>query len=161
MKELPPVAELLQMLAAAPREIAVAVDSPSPAVLRRRPGPDDWSANEVLAHVRSCADVWGDCLVRIASSGEPLTIRAINPRTWMRDTDYLDLEFGVSFDAYTKQRRALVSRAKRLSPEEWSREATITGAGKPLVRSAHTYAEWIARHEQPHIKQIAAAVRQP
>lgn len=28
------------------------------------------------------------------------------------------------------------------------------GAGKPLVRTVLSYAQWLARHERPHVKQI-------
>jgi hypothetical protein len=41
-----------------------------------------------------------------------------------------------------------------LGPGDWSRSATITGAGAPLTRSVHFYAQWLARHERPHLKQI-------
>ncbi len=43
---------------------------------------------------------------------------------------------------------------KPLAPEDWSRIATVTGAGKPLVRSVHFYAQWLATHERTHVKQI-------
>jgi hypothetical protein len=32
--------------------------------------------------------------------------------------------------------------------------ATVTGAGKPRERTVYTYAQWLANHERPHIKQI-------
>jgi hypothetical protein len=42
--------------------------------------------------------------------------------------------------------------------EGWSRAAIVTGAGKPLVRTMHTYAQWLATHERPHVKQIERIV---
>jgi hypothetical protein len=39
-------------------------------------------------------------------------------------------------------------------PGEWSRKATVTGAGKPLERTVRTYAMWLANHERSHFKQI-------
>jgi hypothetical protein len=41
-----------------------------------------------------------------------------------------------------------------IAPGDWSRAAKVTGAGKPLVRTVHFYAQWLAIHERPHIKQI-------
>jgi len=38
----------------------------------------------------------------------------------------------------------------------------VVGAGKPLERNVLFYAQWVAEHERPHLKQIqrtAAAVR--
>ncbi len=44
------------------------------------------------------------------------------------------------------------------TPEALSRKATVTGAGNPRERTAHTYAQWLANHEHSHIKQIERIV---
>jgi hypothetical protein len=115
----------------------------------------------VLAHLRSCADVWGDCIATIIRQDRPV-IRAVNPRTWITQTDYLEQEFQQSLQAFTAQRMNLLKVLKRSKPEVWSRSATVTGAGKPLVRTVHSYAQWLVDHERPHLKQIkriAEAIR--
>lgn len=124
-----------------------------PAQLRAAPGPDEWSANDVLAHLRACADMWGDCIATIIAEDKP-TIRAINPRTWIRETDYLELEFQASFRSFNRQRARLLKVLEELRPGDWSRTATLTGAGKPLERTVLYYADSLARHERPHVKQI-------
>lgn len=146
--------EMLSLLVVTPQRIAALTDGLTPAQLRTVPdGDEEWSANDVLAHLRSCADVWGGCIATILAEDHP-TIRAINPRTWIRDKDYPELEFRPSFDAYLAQRQELLAVLEPLSPEDWSRGATVTGAGKPLERTVHFYAQWLARHERSHIKQI-------
>jgi hypothetical protein len=125
--------------------------------LRTKPGLDEWSANDVLAHLRSCADVWGGCIARIIAEDRP-TMRAIDPRTWIKETDYLDLEFRPSLQAFTRQRAELLAVLELLSPEVWSRSVTMTGAGKPLERTVQSFAQRMARHERPHLKQIAGIV---
>lgn len=146
--------EMLSLLTETPQRIAALTDGLTPAQLRTVPdGDEEWSANDVLAHLRSCADVWGGCIATILAEDHP-TIRAINPRTWIRSTDYPELDFLSSFDAFLAQREELLAVLEPLSPEEWSRGATVTGAGKPLERTAHFYAQWLARHERSHIKQI-------
>ena len=97
--------------------------------------------------------MWGDCIATIIAEDRP-SIRAINPRTWIRETDYLELEFQASLRAFTTQRTKLLQRLQPLKPKDWSRMATVTGAGKVLERSVLFYAQWLARHERPHIKQI-------
>jgi hypothetical protein len=57
-----------------------------------------------------------------------------------------------------RQRAGLLTILKPLPPEDWSRVATVTGAGKPLVRTVLSYAQWLARHERPHVKQIERIV---
>jgi len=85
-------------------------------------------------------------------------IRAINPRTWIKRTDYLDLKFQPSLRAFTEQRGELLALLEPLPIEGWSRSATVTGAGAVLERTVLTYADGLARHERPHIKQIARIV---
>lgn len=51
--------QTLTLLAETPERIAILTDGLSPAQLQTRPAPDEWSAVEVLAHLRACADVWG------------------------------------------------------------------------------------------------------
>jgi hypothetical protein len=150
--------QILSMLAEAPPRLATLTAELSPAQLRTHPNPDEWSANDILAHLRSCADVWGNCITTILAEDRP-TIRAINPRTWIDRTDYLELEFRPSLDAFTRQRTELLAVLKPLPPEVWLRSATVTGAGKVLERTVLSYAEWLATHERSHVKAVARLVR--
>lgn len=149
--------QLLATLADGPARIAAAVGDAPPERLHASPKPGAWSANEVLAHLRACADVWGGCIGRILAEDEP-TIRAVNPRTWIGSTDYVEQDFCDSLAALTSQRAALVAVLAPLEPAAWWRRATVTGAGRPLVRTVHDYAAWLARHERPHVTQIQRTV---
>jgi hypothetical protein len=145
--------QILTMLAATPPRIAEFTVGLTPVRLHAAPSPGAWSANAVLAHLRACADVWGDCIVTILTHDTP-TIRAVNPRTWITRTNYLEQAFQPSLHAFTAQRTAFLAVLEPLMPEDWSRAATVTGAGKPLVRTVQGYAQWLAEHERPHVKQI-------
>ena len=103
----------------------------APAQLHTRPTPDEWSANEVLAHLRACADVWGDCIVAMLAHDAP-TLRAVNPKTWIRKTDYLEQDFQPSFHAFATQRSELLAVLEPLAREGWSRAAMVSGAGLKL-----------------------------
>lgn len=147
------VEQVLTLLATTPSRIAALAEGLTPAHLRTTPGDGEWSANEVLAHLRSCADVWGDCIATILAEDRP-TIRAVNPTAWIQRTDYPDLEFVTSLHAFATQRAGLLAVLRALPPEDWARSATVTGAGKPLERTVQSYAQRLARHERPHIRQI-------
>ena len=56
------IEQVLTMLAAAPPRLAALTADLAPAQLQTRPAAEEWSAPEVLAHLRACADVWGDCI---------------------------------------------------------------------------------------------------
>jgi hypothetical protein len=147
------IEQLLARLAEAPPRIAAAADGLAPERLRATPADGGWSANDVLAHLRACADVWGGCIATILTQDTP-TIRAVNPRTWIERTDYPALEFQPSLHAYTRQRGDLLAQLHTLPPEAWARKAIVTGAGKTLERTMQGYADWLVIHERAHLKQI-------
>ncbi len=151
------IEQVLTLLAQTSPRLAALTAGLTPARLRARPSHDEWSANEVLAHLRACADVWGNCMAAILAEDRP-TLRAVNPRTWIKQTDYPDLEFRPSLRAFARQRTKLLAVLEPLPPAGWSRSAIVTGAGKALERTVLFYAQWLARPERPHIKQVERLV---
>lgn len=153
-----PIEEVLTLLAETPTRIAAATRGLTEAQFHKSPIRGEWSVNEVLAHVRACADVRGEHIRTILAEDHP-TFRAVNPRTYMKTTDYLDLEFRPSFRAFTKQRAGLLALLKQLSRRGWARAARVTGAGATLERTVLFYADWVAIHERPHVKQVEEIAR--
>ena len=154
MSETPlPIQHILTLLAAAPARIAALTEGFSPAQLQVPPGPGEWSARDVLAHLRACSDVWGKYIRLILAEDRP-SIRAVSPRTWIKRTDYTQQDFQPSLHVYTTQRADLLAVLQPLAPAAWERPAVVTGVGKPTVRTVHTYAERLAVHEREHVRQI-------
>ncbi len=102
-------------------------------------------------------DMWGKYMAIIVAEDRP-TIRAMNPTTWIKSTNYPDLEFAPSFRAFTKQRVELLAFLRPLPVPAWSRTATVTGGGRPRERTVLDYGRWLANHEQSHVKHIARIV---
>jgi len=151
------IQQVLALLDETPRRIAALTAGLAPAQSRTAPYHDGWSTNDVLAHLRACADVWGNCMAAVIAEDAP-TLRAVNPRTWILKTDYLDLEFRPALRTLAKQRDELLAVLKPRPREGWSRTATVTGAGKVLERTVLFYGQWMAGHERPHVKQIERIV---
>jgi hypothetical protein len=151
------VEQVLALLVATPPRLAELTLDLTESQLHAAPHRGEWSANEVLAHLRACADVWGSCMMTIISQDRP-TIRAINPRTWIKDTNYLEQEFRSSLGVFSKQRTQLLKVLEPLASKGWSRTAMVTGAGKPLELTVLSYAQRMAVHERPHLKQIERMV---
>ena len=82
------------------------------------------------------------------------TIKARNPRTWIKNTDYLKQDFQSSLRAFTKQRKKLLAVLESLSSKDWSRTNTLIGAGRPIQQTLLSHADGLARHERAHLKQI-------
>ncbi len=155
------VEQALTILAETPQRIAALTGSLSSEQLHRRPQPEEWSLNEILAHLRACADVWGGYMRRIIAEDTP-TIRVVSPRSYIHKTNYPALDFRVSFDAYAAQRADLLATLERLPRESWLRAATVKAVGRVYPRTVLDFADRMARHEREHVRQIertADAVR--
>ncbi len=146
-------AEVLSLLRELAGRILTLTTDLSPTQLQTKPQPEEWSVGEVLAHLHSCADVCGNCIRLILTEDLP-TIRAINPTTWINQTDYPNLEFGSSLHFFTQQRADLVSVLEGLPEESWGRGALVTGGGKARVRTVQSFAMRLAVHERTHLKQL-------
>jgi uncharacterized damage-inducible protein DinB len=150
--------EILSMLAVTPSRIAELTRGVPKAKLLFSPASGEWSARDVLAHLRACSDMWGKYIVQILNEDQP-TIKAVNPTTWIKQTNYLDQAFQPLLEAFSAQRDELLAVLRPLPPKAWLRTATVTGAGRPRERSVHTYGEWLVNHERSHFRQLEAVVK--
>src|SRR5688500_15734614 len=108
--------EVMRLLTDQPARIRAITKDASAGDLTKAPAKGEWSANEVLAHLRSCADMWGGSIEQILAADHP-TIRAISPRTWIHQTNYLELNFAKSLRSFVKQRSELLALLGALPPE--------------------------------------------
>jgi hypothetical protein len=98
--------------------------------------------------------MWGTYIATIVAKDRP-TIKAMNPTTWIKQTNYPELEFAPSLRAFRRQRAQLLALLRSLPKSAWSRAAIVTGAGRPRERTVLEYALWLANHERSHVKHIA------
>jgi len=78
------------------------------------------------------------------------TLRYISPRSYIKKTNYLELAFAESFQAYKKQRNELLNALKEFSLEDWSRSAII----KDRLETVFSYTLYLTQHETAHCEQI-------
>lgn len=151
-----PVDRILALLSEAPQRIEQAAAGLSAGELVKSPGEGEWSARDVLAHLRACADVWGGHIHRILAEDQP-AIRGINPRIYIKKTDYAGQDFMKLFRDYERQRAELLAILNDLPPESWLRVARVTAYGQTFEKSVYFYADKMARHERGHVNQIERA----
>jgi len=148
------IEQVLSVLRETPDRIGLLTAGTSDARLDEPPEPGEWCATEILAHLRACADTWGGAIETIIDTDRP-TIRAVNPTSWIEETDYRDLPFSSSLRAFTKQRTRLLATLEPLPEGAWRRSAVVLGAGAPLELTVHSYGSRMARHERTHWRQLA------
>jgi hypothetical protein len=146
--------QALLLLRENPARIATLTAPLTAAQLHAAPAPNEWSANDVLGHLRSCADVWGGAIGRLIEADTP-TIRVVSPRGRIKRTNYRHAEFRTSFLAFVAQRDELLALLEPLAREGWSRTATVKGAGKVSTITVLDLAQKLALHEQHHLDQFA------
>jgi hypothetical protein len=114
-----------------------------------------WSVNEILAHLRSCADLWTHSIYAMLAEKEPV-FSDINERKWAKITRYAELPFNQSFQAYSLQRESLVTVLKDLPFDNWERSALII----ERHHTVFTQTRRMAKHETEHLEQIEALLRE-
>ena len=144
--------KILTILKETPPRLAKLTAGLTPVQLHSAPSAGEWSANEVLAHLRACNEVWGGYYIMTILAQDKPTIKAINPRTWIKNTDYLEQEFQLSLRAFTKQRRKLLAILEPLPPRDWTRTKLLPATaivGSDALHPASTDWSNDALHTHP------------
>ena len=148
----------LEILTATPQRLASASAGLENARLHFKPDKKSWSANDILAHLRACADMWGKSMKAMISQDHP-TLQYVSPRVWIRKTDYPKLDFHASLLAFTSQRQDLLETLKALAIQDWSRAASFTDSTPGRQDTVFSYARRMALHESDHCEQIEALLK--
>jgi hypothetical protein len=143
------VTKILLGLEDAPIRIETTTSKISSAKLHLRSEKGSWSTNDILAHLRACADVWGNSIEAMLEHDMPI-LPSVHPRERLKETNYSEIDFQQSLKAFTSQRRKLLQTLKKLPFKDWSRGAMIGGR----VHTVFTQARRIAKHDSKHCEQI-------
>ena len=153
------IQQTLAMLEETPKHIQTLIGTASANILTAKTNEDTWSVNEILAHLRACADVWGQGIQRMLNEDNP-TIRYVSPRTYVKKTRYEALAFEGSFRAFREQRIMLLGLLKALPPESWLKQGIFTGTTRGKHQTVYSYARRIADHEHHHFTQIKRVIQE-
>lgn len=148
------IKKYLVVLSETPPRIAQAVEDIDDVHLQQRTDAKSWSANDILAHLRSCADLWTHSIYAMLAENEP-EFSDINERKWAKVTRYAELPFEESFQVFSLQRKNLVHVLQTLAFESWERSAIIFGR----KHTVFTQARRMANHENEHVEQLESLLR--
>jgi len=148
------IEKFVQILSETPLRISQAAKGLDEARLQFKADKKSWSANDILAHLRSCADLWTHSIYAMLAENEPV-FSDINERKWAKVTRYAELPFAESFQAFSLQRESLLRILKALPFESWERSAIIF----ERKHTVFTQTRRMAKHEQEHCEQIASLLQ--
>lgn len=143
----------LAVLSETARQIAWLARDHDDQQLHRKPTPEAWSAREIVAHLRACAEVWGASIDHMLKEDHP-TIRYVSPRGWIKKTNDLEQGFHDLLREFSEKRDDLVETLRALDPANWARGATFTGTTSGRTGTVLSYAKRIADHEVQHLDQL-------
>ena len=144
------VNDLIRRYAEGPSRLEAAFAQVPKDAVRWRPGPDRWSAHEVVCH---CADAETNAYARIRfllAEADPLVL-GYDQAQWARALDYHAMPLSSAFAIVRAVREHTTALLRRLPPEAWSRTGRHTESG---AYSARRWLEIYAEHLENHSRQI-------
>ena len=141
---------LISALETAPGVIIPLIREVPPQILKRRPSPTKWSAYEHAVHLSQSDASFLARLDLILSTPEPFIESIVNSSEDEAGA-MLDVDLNESLERYVRERAALVTRLKKLSPDEWQKTA--------VHEAFDHYSVWIMfrhllNHEMLHAYRI-------
>jgi hypothetical protein len=120
------------------------------AKLRKRPAPDKWSVQEILAHLADTEIVGGWRLRSILGSpGTP--IQAFDQDAWVTAGHYDKRDPRLSVAQFRAVRDVNLALYKSLKPEQWKHHGMHSERGEETVEHI---AKMFAGHDLNHLAQI-------
>ena len=116
------IATVIDALERAPGIVIPLVREVTTETLKRRPAPRKWSAHEHACHLALVHRLFFDRLDDMLASPAPV-ITPYDPGQNDPDDRLLKMDLEDSLQRYVEDRRRLVDRLRRLSPDEWGRAA--------------------------------------
>lgn len=143
------IEEVLRTLEESPSRISRAAQGLGKDRLHFSPDAKTWSAAEVLAHLRACADIWVHSMYAMLAEQNPI-LPDINERKWAKAARYAELPFADSLQVFSLQRAGLSRVLKELPFESWERSGVIFERKHTVFSQARR----LARHEVEHCQGI-------
>jgi hypothetical protein len=145
-------ADFLALQEQAPEKLASLVAGLSSEELSRRPAPDKWSIQELVAHLAE-DELVGAYRLRLILSAPGTPIQAFDQDVWSRTGRYARVEVRSSLEMFRVLRQANLALLRMLRAEEWEMSGLHAERGAESIRDIAMY---YAGHDINHFRQIEA-----
>src|SRR5262245_58382794 len=125
--------DFLALQAAAPRKLSTLVEGLSIEQLGRRPAPEKWSIQEIVAHLAD-DELVGGYRLRMILSSPGTAIQAFDQDVWARAGRYDRIEVRSSLELFRVLRQANLALLRALGPAEWEMFGVHAERGLETVR---------------------------
>jgi hypothetical protein len=144
----------LEVQAATAKKIERLIKGVSTAKLRKRPAPDKWSVNEILAHLAE-AEIAGSFRIRLILGSPGTPVAAFDQDAWVLSGHYEKRDPRKSLEQFRALRQANLELLKSLTPEQWKHHGIHAERGKETIEHI---VRMFAGHDLNHLRQIEEIV---
>ena len=163
----------LTRLAKTPEDLTDAVRGRDDAALSRRAGPLEWSAKDVVCHLRDVEELVILRFHMMLAMDDPKLLvlgrepsdptwgfsqevpYPMDPDRWRLERQYERHDAGAALSAFRRRRGEVLKLLRALSAEQWER-GSIHPSGERW-----TFDDWtagMARHDEAHLRQLRDAL---
>jgi hypothetical protein len=144
--------DMLARMAATPTRIAAACGARTEAQLRAAPTENEWSAAEILAHLRAADDILAyRAYMMLVRDNPPLPV--FDERRWAAVAGYAQLDPHESLRAFTLRRTELLAMLRAAAPDDWQRTGVHEQRGAVTILDMLRV---LVEHEEEHCAQLEA-----
>ena len=149
-----PVAEHLERMGRTADELAAALEGRSDAALARRPDPRNWSATEIVCHLRDTEEYFG-LRIWLARTLDAPPLPPAEQDRWAEDRQYARQDARAALAAFRRRREETLALYRSLGPADLAR----TGISRALGRlTIGEHAGIMAWHDDNHLDQLRRAL---
>ena len=169
-----PVADRLSRLRRTPGELHEPIADRDDAELGRRPDARNWSAKEIICHLRDVEELFQVRFHTIVALDEPRILvlgakpdelapwriggsipHPLDPDRWVEERQYVRNDARLALASFRRRRAEVLTLLESLAVSEWQR------GGIHLGRGRLTLADWVASlagHDDNHLDQFHRAL---
>jgi hypothetical protein len=118
--------------------------------LRKRPAPDKWSVNEILAHLAD-AEIVGGFRMRFILGAPGSPIAGFDQDAWVKSLHYEKRDARKSLEQFRALREANLALLETLTPEQWKHYGMHSERGQETIEHI---VRMFAGHDINHLQQI-------
>jgi uncharacterized damage-inducible protein DinB len=153
----PGMATLDEQLARMERTVndyAAVVKNVSDAQLTKRPDSTNWSAKEVICHVRDTEESFMMRFLSIMAMDDPKFL-PVEPDRWAVERQYQRNDVSEALAALKTRREETLRFFRGLKPEQWERGGIHATRGRMTLKD---FVELMAWHDDNHLDQLKRAL---
>ena len=170
----PPADERLRRLSVTLDELAAAVCERDDGALARRPDAHNWSATEIVCHLRDVEELFLTRFMTMLAMDEPKILafnaapadlaawgigsavgNPLDPDRWADERQYRRHDPREALSAFAKRRGETLVLRRRLNPAEWQRGGLHPTRGRITIAD---YAVALSAHDANHLAQLHRAL---